>query len=478
MKEALPLFLQEKLKKQFSHLLTEAPLLGAFPPFDWNQAGTLLSQAWQLGSVALAPKRIEQHKIEQIKKRVGSDFACFAFFLGSYKSPVFLLMPKESWMLLVYAGGFAAQFTESEKEQHTEENRTQKYLVTDDDFFPGFSHYFLLQALIACNRANLFWNETLYFSPEEPPPDKGNFLCQEIAFKIEEKQPSTGAPPGTVSSFALVAYPENLVHELRKSQAPSPTSFLEKAKHLTLPIAVCLEVGSVLLSSQELKQVKTGDLILLDRCSYHPEKEASFAVAKCGTSSLFHVKIKDNKYKIVDYALYDEDSMKKLPPDDFEEDAADFEDDDEPSEEESDDFFDDEEEDAETEEADEKSSKEDSGESFDENDFDYDDIDTQDAHPLSSSKKHSENDLTTPINTETTPLVLAKDVPLLLSVELGRVELTLQKILELTPGNVLHLATHPSRTVDLMLNGNKLAEGELVEIGDAVGVRILTPIQT
>jgi flagellar motor switch protein FliN/FliY len=71
------------------------------------------------------------------------------------------------------------------------------------------------------------------------------------------------------------------------------------------------------------------------------------------------------------------------------------------------------------------------------------------------------------------PLVDASDIPLLLTVEIARVRLPLEQLLQLSPGNVLDLSVLPERGVSLMAEGKCIARGELVKLGDMLGVRIL-----
>lgn len=66
-----------------------------------------------------------------------------------------------------------------------------------------------------------------------------------------------------------------------------------------------------------------------------------------------------------------------------------------------------------------------------------------------------------------------KDIPLTVVVEVGRIQISVQKLLELQPGNLLELDVHAENGVDLVVNGKAIGKGELLKIGDALGVRIL-----
>jgi flagellar motor switch protein FliN len=64
------------------------------------------------------------------------------------------------------------------------------------------------------------------------------------------------------------------------------------------------------------------------------------------------------------------------------------------------------------------------------------------------------------------------DVPVTLTVELGRVSLTLRRVADLMPGDVLELARHAREPVDLTSGGRLIARGELVQIDTELGVRV------
>jgi flagellar motor switch protein FliN/FliY len=69
-------------------------------------------------------------------------------------------------------------------------------------------------------------------------------------------------------------------------------------------------------------------------------------------------------------------------------------------------------------------------------------------------------------------LELVLDVSLKLTVELGRSELPIKKVLELTRGSVIELDKIAGEPVDLLANGKLIAKGEVVVIEDNFGLRI------
>jgi type III secretion protein Q len=64
------------------------------------------------------------------------------------------------------------------------------------------------------------------------------------------------------------------------------------------------------------------------------------------------------------------------------------------------------------------------------------------------------------------------DLPVKLVFELGRVELSLREIRQLAPGAVVALARPLEESVDVVANGRRIGRGNLIQIGDSLGVRL------
>ncbi len=79
-----------------------------------------------------------------------------------------------------------------------------------------------------------------------------------------------------------------------------------------------------------------------------------------------------------------------------------------------------------------------------------------------------------PIGTTALPsnLGLIYDVPLQVSVELGKATKTIREILELGPGSVIELNRLAGEPVDMIVNGKLIAKCEVVVINETFGIRI------
>jgi len=73
---------------------------------------------------------------------------------------------------------------------------------------------------------------------------------------------------------------------------------------------------------------------------------------------------------------------------------------------------------------------------------------------------------------DTTNIGLIMDVPLQVTVELGRTRKLIRDILELVPGSIVELDKLAGEPVDVLVNGKLIAKGEVVVIDENFGVRI------
>ena len=80
-----------------------------------------------------------------------------------------------------------------------------------------------------------------------------------------------------------------------------------------------------------------------------------------------------------------------------------------------------------------------------------------------------------PIQADVRPdeTISVHEVPLHIVVEAGRLKMSLQQLLDLQPGNLLELGVSPESGVNLVVSGKVVGRGELVKVGDALGVRVL-----
>jgi len=76
----------------------------------------------------------------------------------------------------------------------------------------------------------------------------------------------------------------------------------------------------------------------------------------------------------------------------------------------------------------------------------------------------------TPTNASDIDMVM--DIPVQLSVELGRTRLTIKNILQLGQGSVVELDGMAGEPMDICVNGYLIAQGEVVVVDEKYGIRV------
>jgi flagellar motor switch protein FliN/FliY len=71
---------------------------------------------------------------------------------------------------------------------------------------------------------------------------------------------------------------------------------------------------------------------------------------------------------------------------------------------------------------------------------------------------------------------LLLDVPVQVTVELGRRTVPIGDVVQLGPGSVIELGKAAGESLDILVNGKLVARGEAVVVGEKYGVRIVEVI--
>ncbi len=77
-------------------------------------------------------------------------------------------------------------------------------------------------------------------------------------------------------------------------------------------------------------------------------------------------------------------------------------------------------------------------------------------------------------------LDMVLDIPVMLTVELGRTKIAIRNLLQLAQGSVVELDGLAGEPMDVLVNGCLIAQGEVVVVNDNFGIRltdIITPAE-
>ena len=83
---------------------------------------------------------------------------------------------------------------------------------------------------------------------------------------------------------------------------------------------------------------------------------------------------------------------------------------------------------------------------------------TEDNKPISAEEKHK--------------LDAILDIPVTISMEVGRSNISIRNLLQLNQGSVVELDRVAGEALDVMVNGTLIAHGEVVVVNDKFGIRL------
>ncbi len=96
-------------------------------------------------------------------------------------------------------------------------------------------------------------------------------------------------------------------------------------------------------------------------------------------------------------------------------------------------------------------------------------------------EKASFRDFTAPVGSvQTNDIDFILDIPVQLTVELGRTRIAIRNLLQLAQGSVVELDGLAGEPMDVLVNGCLIAQGEVVVVNDKFGIRltdIITPAE-
>jgi len=289
---------------------------------------------------------------------------------------------------------------------------------TDPRFQAGFYKYVLLQVMDCFEKAGSY--SELHPRLVEEDVHSENYGIVPVCIKIKGS-----------TVWGKLAISAGLQGAIKSHYAEKLPSLKEHPLAQDLSVSLKLEVGGTTLPLSVWHTVKKGDCILLDRCSYDPEQHKGSVSILLEETPVFRAKLKKNTLKILDYAFYYEEE--KTMADDLT-----------PEEEPIEDDFSNEEAFSESEEAMQ-----------------------EEEQPLWSEKNEQAS------SDQTEKLISSNEIPLTLVVEVDRIRMSLDKLLQLTPGNVLELAVRPEQGVHVTVGGKRVARAELIKLGDTLGIKIL-----
>ncbi len=404
-----PLFWLQHIENALS-VVSEVPLWGSPPDFPWEKCSEQIASKLQIPDLKVEHRKTQFLTGSELTSGLGASPVDIAIELSPLQGTLHWLMPAED----------IAKLTQLVL---TPENGMKGF--ASQQFQEGFYRYLLLNCVEQIDKLQTFQDLSIKLGNAQPLPADGA-LCIDIGL----------SHPKTTLWGRLIC-PPSFHLAFKQHFSTNRPSLLTSPFAKKVDLSLRLELGHAALSYSQWKTVEVGDMIILDRCTYDPQTHKGTVSIVLEQAPLFRARLKENHLKIVEYAYYyeEEKSMDTdSPEDDYEDDI--------PREE----------------------GHEEEGFGGLPSETDEEIHEEGDDHMWSPEAEQEGN---------VEQIVSAHDVPLTVSVEVARLKINLEKLLQLKPGNLIELPVRPEQGVDIVINGKKVAKGELIKLGDALGVKIL-----
>jgi flagellar motor switch protein FliN/FliY len=232
---------------------------------------------------------------------------------------------------------------------------------------------------------------------------------------------------------ARILCTEALLNDLRKAAAERPLQSLNPALAALMDVPVDVPVGRVELPWGQVHSLKSGDVVILDQLDLDLATGEGSVLLRVGAQDVWSCRLSGGQLTAEQpFPAHAEDRAMSFTPGPEDELFG---------------------------ELDEIGS--------------FEDLEVEDLEPAEPKKKRKKT------SEEHVPAAkhgqggIADKVHVNLTVSLGRMTLTAHELFEIKPGNVLNLPIQTSGQVDLLVGADLVGRGELIQLGDALGVRIV-----
>lgn len=326
------------------------------------------------------------------------------------------------------------------------------YKIEDPTFLLGFQNFLALEAIKAISDIGFAADLTLRIEDRVTNAIAKSALVCDITIMLGKKK-----------AISKLIFPSEFVESWQKYSEPKKPTEIPDDLRKSLELTLRLQIGSTQLSMNEWKGAMKGDFIVLDRCTVDPETGVGNLTFSLEEKPLFRGKIKGQEVKILEYPF---DTIGESAMEPFDE---------------------------------EESPNEPEGELEDESWLD-EGPELEGTPELPTLPESATPESTTPeepalpkeaptlpetetlkppmvpekiaVSSDRTKLAAPEEIPLTMTVEVGRIQLSAEKIMNLKPGQTLELGVDVKNGVDCYIGGKRVAKGDIVKIGELLGVRI------
>lgn len=455
------------LKKIPASLLQQdqIPLIGHPPPFPWEELSEIIAQQLQLNNFSIKPAQAFEWRSEaNLTPGLGNQLSILTVDIAPVAAKLHWVMPFSDVEFLM-------SLLLNPQSEHPP--------AIDPDLLDGFYHFMALEVISSLPQLNFDSQLSAHIIEKSELP-KEPCLCLDVAVSVSNK-----------TLHGCLVIPPELLQKWKERYAKRT---VEMPIAEAIELVVHLEAGRLNFTHSEWSKVQPGDFLLPDVNGMTTQSEGTITLTVDNTP-IYRGKLQDGNIKISEALLYHEVGldMSTNTPDNHEEEEEDNHSQLEEELEENDDVFEDG--DEEIEESDEEIDDDENEEEDEELLEDISEIEgleplVQDKWPPPPEHRAAKSSSQMTAPTSPAPIsetdaqvsvtkaphakaISSEEIPLSIVIEVGRLQMSVQQLMELQPGNMLNLNVYPENGVDLVVNGRKVAKGELLLIGDTLGVRVL-----
>lgn len=426
--EASDLFSRLRSYSRELFSLDRRPLIDQSFSFPWSELSAVFTKVFGC-NLAVSPGTLEWKAKDDLFKGIVAPSLPIALSIPGVNGQIILLISHSDIQSLM---------------SHLLHIDMATLLKQDPSFFDQFL-LFLTTELVACARGIPALQSISPRMTQRQETESAGCLCQDIAVVLE----------GEHSLARLIIPPEFLEswRTLRMGEDPKSSASLADVE-----TTLSVEAGRTYLSPEKIAELRSGDFLLLDHPFFIPNSSKARLFLTQNGHPLFRAKLQDGNLKILEMPLQHEAflpigglSMAMKEPIAQQAESQSQRADPLPPSRQS------------------RSTPSHPQTPSEENPFEGEEAEEGSAEMMTEEEME-----------RTAPMAagLAKNpvninqLPLTVVVELTELSMSIEQLAALQPGNLLDLDIRPENGVMLMVNGKIFAQGEMVRIGDNVGVRI------
>jgi len=261
--------------------LDSIPLFGYATEFPWENFSKILSKTFEIESFIVEPGELRWREKDELHNDLGDQLHCQKVSLSSIQGDLHFLFDKEDLRFLTYALLNKTKSTELQ--------------IYDDEIEAGLYRFLALEAVRA-------FSESGFDNTLSPHLHQNETLNEESTLGLDIKISLLDRTLGgrlLISKKFQQSWKEHYAE--RTLATPVSSELLQK-----LETTLHLKVGEVTLSQEEMKSLKTGDIVILDQCTYDPTAMKGEVVITLNGSPEMRGSLENNKLTVQQAPLFHE----------------------------------------------------------------------------------------------------------------------------------------------------------------------------